>query len=773
MSKIIKAALFACALYTTHSPANQFTLTPTTPPAPTTFATVNGVIGLYSEALTGAVITVSSEYDSQTMSLDSSGSFDMAVAADSPYQVSATLTLDGIPDVEFSAQTYPALTEGEINTLDLASASGRLVARVNVVGGTAQSLFINAFTDSTDNNGVSEQYSFNASAGRVNNLDPEITGALPATLPVSVNGQVQIEYLNGCTRYVNLDTLTVTLVDRAINSNAAPDLVEWNIDVTDVPCTGSVAGEFRLDGLDLASVTLTSHQISFFGPEFFNHQLNSFGNYSFEPVLEGIYTVSQTSNFDAPYTNLLLGSESDVTVNADTIYNSIYSVGTSHGSLQISGSWTLNDISSAYMTASGAVPGSTQATMTANDTVDLATGNFDFVLAAGDWDPNRYTFRFDSVNNGRTFGQSLSLDYQPDVIVSKYTIVEGEVINTAPIDLLTASAQVQLDVAQEGGQTVTINQISVSGSSQLVDATTQNLLGNSRINAFSYGTNESSFLITLHGVPGTYNMIASGTGSDGRQYAVSFQLTLDGTAPEPTPEPPPEPTPEPPPEPTPEPPPEPTPEPPPEPTPEPPPEPTPEPPPEPTPEPEPGPSDDDTGSLACYAINKVKLHRHHMENKDTLFIKHAGFSLPEGAIVDLEQDDVSITIDGKVYEFPAGTFKQTDDEMHYVYKTAPSVKPQMMVSVDLKKSKWSLKLIHINSEFVDNSDGIDIALSIGDYTGSENVYLESKNKHDNMLMFKRKPKSSCSLRHYHDDDDDDDINKGKKDKYNADKRKRR
>jgi hypothetical protein len=157
-----------------------------------------------------------------------------------------------------------------------------------------------------------------------------------------------------------------------------------------------------------------------------------------------------------------------------------------------------------------------------------------------------------------------------------------------------------------------------------------------------------------------------------------------------------------------------------------------------------------------------------MENKDALFIKHAGFRLPEGAIVDLEQDDVSITIDGKVYEFPAGTFKQADDEMHYAFKTAPSVKPQMVARIDFEKSKWSLKLIHINSEFVDNSDGVDIALSIGDYTGSENVYLESKNKHDNMLMFKRKPKSSCSIRHYKDDG----TKKGKKDKNNADKRKR-
>ncbi|MBT8126036.1 MAG: hypothetical protein KJP15_01020 [Gammaproteobacteria bacterium] len=740
MLKIVRAFVLAGFFsFTSHLSANQFTLTPTTPPPPTDFASVNGIIGLESENLTGGVVTISADYDSQNTSLDSSGNFTLPVAVDSPFQVSATLTSDGMPTVDFRAQTYSALIEGETVFLSFVRPSGRLVARVKVIGGTAQSLFVSASTSITNLDGISEQYSFYTSASRANGLDPEVIGALPAAVEVSVGGQVLIDYQNGCSRSITLDALSVTLSDRALNINAAPDTVEWTIDVTDIPCTGSVAGEFRLDGLDWSTVTLVNHQLSFSGPEFVNQQMSDFGNYLIEPILEGSYTVSQSSSFASPFYSLQYRNETDLAINADTIYNAIHSVGTSHGNLQLTGSWTLDDISSANITAFGTVRGAALSTMTANDIVDLTTGSFDFVLAVGDWDINRYVFGFNSSMEGRLLGQSLSLDYQPETVFPRYSMMEGQVVNIAPVDLHTASAQVQLDVAQDDDETVTINQLSLSGSSQLFDASTQNVVGNSIVSAFSYGTDETSIVITLRGIPGTYNMYATGKGSDGRQYAVSFPLTMDGTTPEPAPEPAPEPTPEPIPEPIPEPTPEPTPEPAPE------PEPAPQPAPEPPPVPGPGPIDDDA-AMACYAINKVKLHRHMSKNKDSLFVKNAGFRLPDGATVDLAQDDVSITIDGRIYAFPAGSFKNTGDGMLYTFKTGASVKPQIQASLDFAKSKWSLKLIHINARFVDNSDGVEIALSIGDYQGRENVYIESKNKHDSMLMFKRKPKTSCGLK---------------------------
>ena len=754
MLKIVKAAILAAAFsFTSHLSANQFTLTPTTPQPPTSFATVNGMIGFESESLTGGDVTITTNYNSHNTGLDSTGSFTLPVVADSPYQVSATIVMDGMPFVDFRAQSFTPLIEGETGALRFLHPSGRLVARVNVIGGTAQNLLISAITNIANLDGTTEQYSFYASAVRENGLNPEVIGALPAAVEVSVTGQVQIEYENGCSRAITLDQLLVTLSDRALNVNAAPDTVEWTIDVTDIPCTGSISGEFRLDGLDHSAVTLFNHQLSFSGPEFVIQQLSDFDNssdresYLIESILEGSYTVSQSSSFASPFNTLIYDAENDVEVTAGTIYNAIHAVGTSHGTLQLSGSWTLDDLSSANVNASGTLPGSASSTMTANDIVDLATGSFDFVWVTGDWDVNSYDFGFISLTNGRTLAQSVNLHFQPDTVLPNYSMVEGQVIDLAPYNLHTASAQVQLDVAQDDGETVTINQLSLSGNSQLFDASTQNIVGNSIVSAFSYGTDETSFLITLRGIPGTYNMYATGKGSDGRQYAVSFPLTMDGTTPEPTPVPEPEPVPEPAPEtePAPEPSPEPAPKPAPEPVPVPAPQPAPEPGPEPAPEPGPGPMGDDAG-LACYAINKVMLHRHKTANKDSLFIKNAGFRLPKGATVDLTQDDVSITIDSTVYAFPAGSFKKAVDGLHNKFKTEAGVKPQIHASLDFEKSKWSLKLIHIDAGFVDNSKGVDIALSIGQYQGSDNVYLESKNKHDGMLMFKRKPKTSCGLK---------------------------
>ena len=217
-----------------------------------------------------------------------------------------------------------------------------------------------------------------------------------------------------------------------------------------MPCTGSVAGEFRLDGLDLSAVTLTGHQLGFAGPQFVNRQLAGFGSYAIEPVVEGVYTITQSSSFAAPYDSLQYANTDGVAVGAGTIFDAVHSVGTSHGLLQLAGSWSLNDAVSATITAAGTVPGSTESGMSANDFVDPATGNFDLVLAVGDWDINGYAFRFESLLNGRTFSQSLKLDYAPGTIVPIFSIMEGGVIDLVPVALQTASAQVQLDVAQVG-----------------------------------------------------------------------------------------------------------------------------------------------------------------------------------------------------------------------------------------------------------------------------------------------------------------------------------
>ena len=83
---------------------------------------------------------------------------------------------------------------------------------------------------------------------------------------------------------------------------------------------------------------------------------------------------------------------------------------------------------------------------------------------------------------------------------------------------------------------------------------------------------------------------------------------------------------------------------------------------------------------------------------------------------------------------------------------------QIKASIDFDKGKWGIKVNKTSADYVDNSDGVDITLSIGDYQASENVVLESKNKYYDKLMYKRKPKLYCGdyKNKKHDESEDDD-----------------
>jgi len=165
---------------------------------------------------------------------------------------------------------------------------------------------------------------------------------------------------------------------------------------------------------------------------------------------------------------------------------------------------------------------------------------------------------------------------------------------------------------------------------------------------------------------------------------------------------------------------------------------------------------DNGTDLACFSVNKVKLHRYHGMNKDKLQIKYAGFRMVDNVKLDLTQEDVFITVDGIVYEFPAGSFKQRGIKHKFEYKSPSHETPKIKASIDFDKSKWSLKVSKADATYIDNSDGVDISLSMGGYQGSENVMLKSKNKHHDKLMFKRKPKAYCRIDKEDDDHDDDD-----------------
>lgn len=686
-------------------------LKPVTAPAPTEFSTVNGVIGLNSEPLSGGTISIHAGSYSQTIPLETNGDFNLTVAANSSYTIRATLDLgDTLPGVAASFKNFPALAQGETQVLDLRRPSGHLLGKVNIIGGSAQniSIFANA---TVTTNGITEQYNANDYVNITVDQAPEVLLTFPANIASTVSGQVQITSLNGCDINESLPPQTITLDDRA-SGTTLPKVISWTIDVSNVSCnTGSINGVVRLDGID-SPLLLNKHQLSFIGPQFINLFLPTFGTYKVDSLAEGEYGISQTSFFNEPYSTLSYPYK-NIVVSGDTVFNTIYPVGTSHGMIQLLGDWNYSQTTAATIEARGSLPGSTSDSLSAEDTINSSDGSFDFILINGDWQADRYEFDFESNVNARTNSETLKIQLLQDSMLNKHSIVESGSVNLAPLSLSTAMAQVDFLVEQSPGQSpITIERLYINGGSTHTEPDSNIILANSSIRANSTGIAETGFQFTVYGLPGTYSLTASGIGSDGRTYSASFDVTLGNISP-------------------------------------------------------PGNNEEE---MACFGINKVKLHQYSDKNKyefekDKLYIKYATFALPDDVIVDLAEDDVSISIEGHVYNFPAGTLKQHKNKQHYTFKSAKGERPAVKFDLDFKKAKWNLKINKEDTRYIDNSDGVDISLSIGSYSGNENVILKSKNKHHDKFIYKRKPKLSCRIKNKHKDNNkhDDDSHEDDKD----------
>lgn len=718
MLKFIKSILFTgLFFYTFAASANSFTMVPVSdppepPPVPSAFGTVEGTAGLNSEVLQSGNITVDAGIFSASANLNLDGSFSLPVSTDYPFSIQVDLDFNNVADLMVSMENNTQLTQNEVRSFDLTHPSGRLLTKVIVLDGTLQNINVSASSSTININGLSESFTANGSEYRNKDIDidPEILFAMPSGIITTLTGNITATNQAGCTVSLVLPERSITINDASLPAYTDPDIQEWTVDLTNDPTscpTSTISGNFSLDGLDDIDIDLFSeHQLTFSGSDrttinIINSVIDPISfpySYATAPVLEGTYRTIEISEFVEPYTNLRL-PRATIEVLGDTNFDSIHAVGALHGNINLTGEWDYTNISNARVTALGSEPGSTTVSMFANDDIDLDLnkGNFNFILAVGDWNANRYALTFKSVAlSGRNYRQTLNFD-----IATKHAITKGVLVNLTPLSLTTASTQIELLVKQPAGETVTINGLVINGDPVAILDSSANTLGTSTFSSTSNGTEQTSFTVTLHGLAGTYEMTAKGTGTDGRDYEVTFPVTLGDTGPT-----------------------------------------------------DPGGDED---SMACYVINKVKLHQHQKASKDKLHIKYAGFRLPENAMVDLADEDVSISVDSMVYDFPAGTFKQKGNKYNYEYKSASGVIPKIKASINFEKSKWSLKVNHADIDEVDNSDGVDISLSIGNYLGTENVLLESKNKHHDKLTYKRKPKDSCRIGKTHKDDNDDDV----------------
>ncbi|MDH5634052.1 MAG: hypothetical protein OEZ10_13850 [Gammaproteobacteria bacterium] len=490
---------------------------------------LNGAVGLAAESLQGGTVLFTAGAASSSAQLGADGQFNVVTGAGSNINVIASLVPEGMPPVSMSFSNIPALADKEVRTLDLVRASGRIVGRVTVIGGTLESISFSA-TANTVMGGVTERYRSSVNVNRSGTANPEAWLAMPSGIATQVSAQVQALSTRGCTVSQGAAPQTVTVTDGLV----APTVVHWIINISSQPCVmTNVSGQFRLNGLD-PSAQLQQHTALFSGPEFYSLDFTRPGSYSISPVTTGVYSLAQTSVFQPPYGELGYANKS-VVVSGATVVDLVEAVATAHGSVVLNGEWGFADVQSATIDPAGL--GATPAdTLFASDNLDPGNGQFDLVLATGTWDINQYGFRFVEVLAGRDNTFSLNLDLPVVTGVNQHTLTTGQWLNMAPLVLDTAKADVDVQVEQLPGQpAVTVNTVSINGGAMLLDPNTGLPAGTVSVSATSSGNAAASVRMSIYGLPGTYSLVATGLGSDGLLYRAPFVLTLGPAAPPPGP----------------------------------------------------------------------------------------------------------------------------------------------------------------------------------------------------------------------------------------------
>ncbi|MDD5511050.1 MAG: PKD domain-containing protein [Dehalococcoidales bacterium] len=118
-------------------------------------------------------------------------------------------------------------------------------------------------------------------------------------------------------------------------------------------------------------------------------------------------------------------------------------------------------------------------------------------------------------------------------------------------------------------------------------------------------------------------------------------------------------------------------------------------------------------------INFTWLRPH---TQDTIAAS-GSFHLPEGAVYDLNEDDVCIEIDGVSIVIPAGSFKKLGRWENYTYSSSWRGGPKVTMRLDFMRGDWSINVRDIDAGAVDNSDGVDVRLRIGSLTGAQHIEM--------------------------------------------------
>lgn len=494
---------------------------------------ITGTVGLTNETFSNGSISLSGHNGSSSQSqFSSDGNFSLATDPGESFNLYAFMhNFQGTANASLHQYLYnqPALAVGETRVLDLRRSSGHIQPVVDISNGTLDSIYLRT------NGQVSADERYYGYISTTTNILNAIQ-PMPPLSGVKVEATVVVTVDDGiggsCTSTVILDPVYVDVVAEQTA------LAEWTLDGTAIDCReGNLEGTIQLTGLDgdNAGVTLNNHSLFVSGPEYQQQNINSDGSYNFTGLQQGNYDTRLTSYFQEPFGLTYFPYISGITIEAgkSTVQDFAYPVATLHHGLDLSGAWSISDVYYAdvfwrEIVAPG-VSGSSS-----YDRIYSSINMADFVLTEGTWQPSVYNFGFNNyINNNtqRDYGVSQFFPGLDFLAANEVTVAEGDSLTVLAPVIETSEAQVVFQVAQQEGQPeAQISRIRISGRQFRANPQPGENSQVGYVDLYSqiYGSGQPTSTMTsvVRGVPGIYELDATGDGVDGRTYRASFTLEL-------------------------------------------------------------------------------------------------------------------------------------------------------------------------------------------------------------------------------------------------------
>lgn len=397
--------------------------------------------------------------------------------------------------------------------LNLSRDAGRILGRVSVAGGSVSRVSINAYKQVS----VNEYQQGNATA-----VSTPFDAVMPfgALAGVSVQGSAVLRAASGC-------EVPVTLANKTVDVTAGADvLAAWSFDLTAETCNqGAIQGQVVVNGLGGVNADAVVQQRYVYASGAVGRSVatDGAGSYAFNSLPPGTYYLSNTNYFNAPYGYFgTSSSPSTVTAGGLVTRDFVHNLGTVHVAIQPKGAWTLADAQDLWTSWNTFDAAGTHLGYS-GDSATRPAGTVDIVAPAGSARLEYYRVYF-----YRNDGARYTWEYFYDQFYSSHplqaSVTTGGRLDLGVYEPETSEAEIVVQLADAN---VGLASLRLTGYQQIFDASNRQIGYRSiDLNDQALTTPQNSTKVLVRGLPGTYQMTATGQGTDGATYSKTFELVL-------------------------------------------------------------------------------------------------------------------------------------------------------------------------------------------------------------------------------------------------------